>query len=165
MPTAAQLDLSITATACKDNLQPALKQVLIVDDDQHLLHSIQVGLENNSSLRVRTAADGKEVLDIIDSGGLDLVVIDLNMPDMDVAALSESFPKILSIIMLEWQDFTLSLKEYSPLFPELRINSALAYLLLQTSCRLDQHRHSQACLNRARKELRRRQRRDNAEHS
>ncbi|WP_417911545.1 response regulator transcription factor [Candidatus Electronema sp. TJ] len=255
MPTTAQLDLSITAAACKDNLQPALKQVLIVDDDQHLLHSIQAGLENNSSLRVRTAADGKEVLDIIDSGGLDLVMIDLNMPDMDglqlLAALSDfsimtgfgspmlrqaGAPSVLEkplereiskaltggasccrlpleiflqlvgmehktihikvfrpdgrggslffragllidaeldgltgdsamLTMLEWQDFTLSLKEYSPLFPELRINSALAYFLLQTSCRLDQHRHSQACLNRARKELRRRQRRDNAEHS
>lgn len=262
MPTADQPDISITAAACKDNLQPALKQVLIVDDDQRLLCSIRAGLENNPRFRVRTAADGREALDIIDSGGFDLAVIDLNMPDMDglqlLAALSESFPEIPSIIMtgfdspvlrqelrqagalsvlekpldietleqeivkalteeagcrccrlpleiflqlaamehktihlkvfgpggrggsfffrdgllidaeldgltgdsavlamLEWRDFTLGLKEYSPPFPEPRINSALAYILLRTPCRLDQYSSSQACMDRARQELRR----------
>lgn len=58
------------------------------------------------------------------------------------------------LAMLDWPDFTLGLKEYVPPYPEPRVNSALAYLLLKTSCRLDQY-GSSACLERARKELRR----------
>jgi CheY-like chemotaxis protein len=211
-----------------------------------------------------TAASGREALDIIDSGGLDLAVLDMSMPDMDgiqlLMALSESFPEIPSIVMtgfsspvmkqelkqagaltvlekpldidtleyeitralagcsgrssslpleiflqlaamehktihlkvfrpedracgsfffrdgllidaeqgeltgdsavlamLEWQEFTLGLKEYSPPFPEPRVNSALVYLLLNTSCRLDQYGSSD-CLDSVRKELLRLQR-------
>lgn len=64
------------------------------------------------------------------------------------------------LAMLEWPDFTLGLKEYSPPFPEPRVNSALAYLLLKTSCRLDQY-GSSICLDRARKELHRLRRENN----
>ncbi|WP_417915327.1 response regulator [Candidatus Electronema sp. JM] len=58
------------------------------------------------------------------------------------------------LAMLDWSDFTLGLKEYVPPYSEPRVNSALAYLLLKTSCRLDQY-GSSACLERARTELRR----------
>jgi CheY-like chemotaxis protein len=257
-----QTEISITAAAGKDNppSKPAPKQVLIVDDDPALLLSIRTGLEGNPRFRVLTAASGNEALGILDSGSLDLAVLDISMPDMDgiqlLSALSESFPEIPSIVMtgfaspvmrqelkqagalavlekpldidtleleiskalvgcgsrccglpleiflqlaamehrtihlkvfrsdsvsgsfffrdgllidaetgslngdnavlamLEWPDFTLGLKEYSPPFPEPRVNSALAYLLLKTSCRLDQY-GSSICLDRARKELHR----------
>jgi CheY-like chemotaxis protein len=265
-----QTDTSITAAAGKDNLppRPTLKQVLIVDDDLSLLASISAGLEGHSNFRVLTAASGSEALGIVDSGGLDLAVLDISMPDMDgiqlLAALSESFPEIPSIIMtgfgsplmkreltqagaltilekpldidtlereitkaleassgrccglpleiflqlaamehrtihlkvfrsdnghsgsfffrdgllidaeqgeligdsavltmLEWSEFTLGLKEYRPPFPEPRVNSALAYLLFKTSCRLDQYA-SPLCLDRARKELLRLQQQNEA---
>jgi CheY-like chemotaxis protein len=105
MQTADQTETSITALAGKDNLppQPARKQVLIVDDDQSLLASIRAGLEQHPGFRVLTAASGSEALGIIDSNSLDLAVLDLSMPDMDglqlLAALSESFPEIPSIVM------------------------------------------------------------------
>jgi len=266
MQSADQIASSITAAADKDNLpaQSALKQVLIIDDDPALLLSIRAGLEGNSCFRVVTAASAREALDILDSCCLDLVVLDIIMPDMDgiqlLLTLSESFPEIPSIVMtgfdspvmkqalqqagalavlekpldidtlereiinalangtkrccglpleiflqlaamegrtihlkvfrpadgsngsfffrdgllidaefgelsgdsavlamLDWPDFTLGLKEYRPPFPEPRVNSALAYLLLKTSCRLDQY-GSTACLDKARNELRRLQR-------
>jgi CheY-like chemotaxis protein len=65
------------------------------------------------------------------------------------------------LTMLEWSEFTLGLKEYRPPFPEPRVNSALAYLLFKTSCRLDQYA-SPLCLDRARKELRRLQQQNEA---
>jgi len=273
MQIADQTESSIIAAASKNNTQhpSARKQVLIVDDEQELLASIRAGLENHPRFRVLTAASGSEALGIIDSGRLDLAVIDLSMPDMDglqlLAALSESFPEIPSIVMtgfgspamrqelrqagalkvldkpldidtlereicqalesgggcrcrlpleiflqlaamehktihlkvfrqdgahgsfffrdgmlidaeqdsltgdsavlamLDWQDFTLGLKEYSPPFPEPRINSQLAYLLLRTRCRLDQYGGSQACFDRAREELRRLLQEDSADRS
>ncbi len=71
-----------------------------------------------------------------------------------------------ALAMLDWQDFTLGLKEYSPPFPEPRINSKLAYLLLRTPCRLDQYGGGPACFGRAREELRRLRREGGgAEHS
>uniref|UniRef100_UPI0040577686 response regulator n=1 Tax=Candidatus Electronema sp. TaxID=2698783 RepID=UPI0040577686 len=105
MQSADQTETSITAAAGKNNPQPlaARKQVLIVDDEQELLASIRAGLANHPRFRVLTAASGGEALGIIDSGIFDLAVIDLNMPEMDglqlLAALSESFPEIPSIVM------------------------------------------------------------------
>lgn len=105
MQSVDQTESSITATASKNNHQSlaARKQVLIVDDEQELLASIRAGLENHPRFRVLTAASGGEALGIIDRGIFDLAVIDLSMPDMDglqlLAALSESFPEIPSIVM------------------------------------------------------------------
>lgn len=105
MQSAYQTETSITAAAGKNNPQPLAprKQVLIVDDEQELLASIRAGLANHPRFRVLTAASGGEALGIIDRGVFDLAVIDLNMPEMDglqlIAALSESFPEIPSIVM------------------------------------------------------------------
>jgi CheY-like chemotaxis protein/predicted regulator of Ras-like GTPase activity (Roadblock/LC7/MglB family) len=79
------------------------KQVLIVDDEQELLLSIRSGFENNHRFRVLTAENGREALDVLENGAVDLAVLDLRMPVMDgielLSVMSESFPEVPHIVM------------------------------------------------------------------
>lgn len=79
------------------------KQVLIVDDEPELLLSIRSGFENNHRFRVITAENGREALDVLENGAVDLAVLDLRMPVMDgielLSVMSESFPEVPHIVM------------------------------------------------------------------
>ncbi|WP_163337653.1 response regulator [Desulfopila sp. IMCC35008] len=81
-----------------------MKQVLIVDDETRLLQSIEAGLKNyQEEFSVHTAGNGKEAIKILKKDGVDLVVTDLRMPEMDgfelLAYLSSRFPFMPSIVM------------------------------------------------------------------
>ena len=80
-----------------------MKQVLIVDDEPELLLSICSGFENNHRFQVLTAVNGREALDILESGSVDLAVLDLRMPVMDgielLSVMSESFPEVPHLVM------------------------------------------------------------------
>ena len=58
------------------------KKILVVDDEQHIVLSIQVNLEN-AGYEVITAFDGKSALKKVESEKPDLLVLDNVMPDMD----------------------------------------------------------------------------------
>lgn len=60
--------------------------VLVVDDDEMVRELIRAGLERQG-LSVLTARSGLEALEVLQSGAPDLVVSDVNMPDMDGFAL------------------------------------------------------------------------------
>ena len=80
-----------------------LGHVLVVDDDRSLLAIIQGILSD--SFQVSLATSGAEALQILDSATVDLVLLDIMMPEMDgleVCAAIRSNPKTadLPIIFL-----------------------------------------------------------------
>ena len=56
--------------------------ILIVDDDPTLLDMVQVFL-TDEGYKTSTCDNGTEALERIASGGLDLVILDLKLPDVD----------------------------------------------------------------------------------
>lgn len=56
--------------------------ILVVDDDRHTRKLFRAILEN-AGYTVSTASDGAEALDLMDSEHIDLVVLDIMMPNMD----------------------------------------------------------------------------------
>ena len=59
-----------------------MKRILIVDDEKEIGELIKKKLEQNK-YEAKTALSGKEALDICKSTKLDLVLLDIAMPDMD----------------------------------------------------------------------------------
>ncbi|MDF1577930.1 MAG: response regulator [Desulfobulbales bacterium] len=81
-----------------------MKKILVVDDEKNFLLSLADMLKaNENDFSVETAGNGKEASDIIDSKKINLVVTDLNMPEMDgfelIAHISQVDPGIPVIAM------------------------------------------------------------------
>ncbi|MCK5813952.1 MAG: response regulator transcription factor [Cocleimonas sp.] len=67
--------------------------VLIVDDDAHIREVIAFALEK-ADMQVEHAADGREALDVLQSNTtIDLIVLDINMPEMDGLELCRELRK------------------------------------------------------------------------
>uniref|UniRef100_A0A7C3V9K7 Response regulator n=1 Tax=Desulfobacca acetoxidans TaxID=60893 RepID=A0A7C3V9K7_9BACT len=89
-----------------------MKKILVADDEMaiRLLYSEELKEEG---YEVYTAANGREALEIIDSVPLDLVILDIKMPEMDgIEALRQikerkpDLPVLLSTAYGEYkQDF------------------------------------------------------------
>jgi len=60
--------------------------VLIVDDEKNIRATLARGLRLEG-YRAEEAANGLEALKILDEGGVDLVLLDVQMPEMDGLAL------------------------------------------------------------------------------
>ena len=58
------------------------KKILVVDDDPHIREVISFALEKAGML-ITTANDGKQALDAFAKSPTDLLVLDINMPEMD----------------------------------------------------------------------------------
>ena len=77
-----------------------MHKVLVVDDDKVLQGSVKEALEYHH-FYVETADNGKEALNKVTSGQYDLVVMDVNMPEMDgIEALEQIKKYNPSIIVL-----------------------------------------------------------------
>jgi CheY-like chemotaxis protein len=81
-----------------------MKKVLIVDDEKPFLLSLTDGLAAYAKdFEVVTALNGKEAVKVLDSTGVDLVVTDLRMPQMDgfelLAYISSNYPDVPVIVM------------------------------------------------------------------
>ena len=59
-----------------------MAKILIVDDDTHIRELIQVIL-SKEGISIVEAADGKAALSILDSDKIDLIILDIMMPNMD----------------------------------------------------------------------------------
>lgn len=57
-------------------------KILVVDDEQLLVKGIKFNLENEG-YAVETACDGATAIDMAKSGGFDLIILDLMMPQVD----------------------------------------------------------------------------------
>jgi DNA-binding response OmpR family regulator len=66
------------------------RQVLVIDDDEPVLAFLQKGLEAEQ-YEVYTASDGSQAKELLESCRYDLVILDLNLPDMDGAELLKDF--------------------------------------------------------------------------
>lgn len=58
------------------------KKILIVEDDDKVSHLLRVYLERDG-FETNTAADGKTALNLADQNRPDLIILDLNLPEMD----------------------------------------------------------------------------------
>ena len=65
------------------------EKILLVDDEEYLLKSLEVFLKNETNYEIFTASDGKEAIEIIDSKDIDLILTDLKMPGMSGVELME----------------------------------------------------------------------------
>ncbi len=61
---------------------PGPAKVLVVDDEPSIVEFIQMGL-SREGYEVRTAADGRAALTVVDQFAPDVVILDLMMPRMD----------------------------------------------------------------------------------
>lgn len=60
-----------------------LNKALIVDDNEMILTFLSTILSKKFGLRIVTAKDGLEALDELKKGGVDIVFLDIMMPNLD----------------------------------------------------------------------------------
>jgi adenylate cyclase len=73
--------------------------VLLVDDDP-LIHVLVTRRLDSNSVRVTSVGSGRAALDLMRTEGFDLVLLDLNMPDMDGLATLDAIksdPQLASV--------------------------------------------------------------------
>lgn len=84
-----------------------MHKVLVVDDDKVLQESVKKALEYHHFF-VDTANNGKEALNAITSNKYDLVVMDVNMPEMDgieaLGHIKQYDPSIIVIILTAYSN-------------------------------------------------------------
>lgn len=66
--------------------------ILIAEDDRSMSKALELKLKK-SGLNVLTAYDGEEALNILDQGGVDLMLLDLIMPKVDGFSVLEEIKK------------------------------------------------------------------------
>lgn len=82
---------------------PEVPRILIVDDEEDIRRLLGTALTQISGYRTETAQDGREALKLLREGRFDLVITDLQMPEMDGARLLDiarnEFPDIPIIVI------------------------------------------------------------------
>ena len=68
--------------------------VLIVDDSKTTQMLVMNALARIRDVKMLTAANGREALDVVAKSELDLIVTDINMPEMDGIALVREVRKV-----------------------------------------------------------------------
>ncbi len=86
------------------DINTGLKNVLIVDDEKYFLLSLVEGLSQYANtFRTVTAENGRAAITVLGSTSVDLVVTDLNMPELDgfglLAHMSKFQPGVPVIVM------------------------------------------------------------------
>lgn len=81
------------------------QNILVVDDDDHIIDVISFALKNEG-FEINRASNGLEALDRIKSASIDLIVLDIMMPEMDGIELCKQIRKDsnLPIIFLSSKD-------------------------------------------------------------
>jgi len=86
--------------------------IVIVDDHQMFLEGLSALLENVNDFRIiDTLENGKQVFPIIDTLSIDIIVTDINMPEMDGIELSkkikQQYPHIKTLILSTHSDINM----------------------------------------------------------
>ncbi|MEK3941478.1 response regulator transcription factor [Paenibacillus sp. FSL H3-0310] len=76
-----------------------MNTILVADDDSHIRRLIRLYLEKNQFYVVE-AADGQEALDILAHTKIDLVIVDVMMPNVDGIELTEDIRSYIDIPIL-----------------------------------------------------------------
>lgn len=76
--------------------------VLVVDDESEVVETLKRNLRSEPFAVVGTTSP-KEALALVDAGGIDLVIADIDMPEMDglslVARIQRSHPEVIRILL------------------------------------------------------------------
>ena len=75
------------------------RNILIVDDDPHILEVIAFALAK-ADMTTAVAHDGREALEVFAGGGVDLIVLDISMPEMDGLEVCRQIRKTSEIPIL-----------------------------------------------------------------
>ena len=67
--------------------------ILIVDDEMHILNGLKTALEHFDYTPL-TASSGAEALDILSSEEVDLIIADINMPEIDGKRILDAVKEI-----------------------------------------------------------------------
>ncbi len=83
--------------------------ILIVDDHQLFIDGIKLVLRNNAKYKiVNCATSGKNALDILENEEIDLVILDIKMPEMSGTKLAEiikeKYPDIKILVVTSYHD-------------------------------------------------------------
>ncbi|HJN85503.1 MAG TPA: response regulator, partial [Patescibacteria group bacterium] len=65
------------------------EKILLVEDEEYLLKSLEVFLRNETKYEIFSASNGKEAIEIINSTEIDLILTDLKMPEIGGIELME----------------------------------------------------------------------------
>lgn len=75
------------------------KHILVADDDAHICDVISFALEK-ADMQVTIANDGKQALDAFRNQAADLIVLDINMPEMDGLEVCRELRKLSEVPIL-----------------------------------------------------------------
>lgn len=105
-------------------------KVALVDDHQLMIDGVRLLLKDYSNLEVMaTAGNGKEFIETLKNQEVDIVILDVNMPEMDgvetIKVLKKEFPAI-NTLMLSTLDDTKLIRKMLEL-------GAMGYILKNTS--------------------------------
>ena len=75
------------------------KKILVVDDDPHIREVISFALQK-AEMTVVSAEDGQQALTLFTTAPTDLIVLDINMPEMDGLACCREIRKISEVPIL-----------------------------------------------------------------
>jgi two-component system nitrogen regulation response regulator GlnG len=88
--------------------------IVLVDDEPQLLRSASMVLRNSGIEPVRTVADSREVLSLLDGQPVGLLVLDLTMPHLSGEALltqvAETHPEVPVIVMTGSSDLKIAVR-------------------------------------------------------
>ena len=86
-----------------------MMKILLVDDDKLILKSLRITLEKESDFEIIDAiSDGREALEICKTNKPDIILMDIQMPNIDGIAstrlIKEHFPDILIMMLTTFAD-------------------------------------------------------------
>ncbi len=80
-PLAATTSAPLAETSAQSNINAGVS--IIVADDVEINRQVLIGMMSDIVSDIREAADGQEVIDLLNERHADLVIMDLRMPNMD----------------------------------------------------------------------------------
>lgn len=80
--------------------EDGISNILIVDDDQMMIHAVKQILKDMADVRLFDAGTGKSALAIMNDVKIDLVLLDLKLPDIDGFALYEQIVKVRDVAVI-----------------------------------------------------------------
>jgi DNA-binding response OmpR family regulator len=94
-------------------------KILIADDDAHIVRVMAIWLQRHGHACM-TARNGREALDLVGTGAVDILITDMNMPVLDGIALAKALrerniqiPIVMLTARCDQEALNESLSEYS----------------------------------------------------
>ena len=84
------------------------RRILIVDDEEYVVMTLQEGLKKLPNCEVSVATSGRQALELLEQQPFNLLITDYKMPDIDGMALIEhvrqSHPQTAIIVITAYSD-------------------------------------------------------------